>query len=267
MWEFKDSEPLAVVVGLLLPSKQSNETMNLAKSLYRHFNPHSLTYSWQVIAHEHAKLYLSRLRTALPKTCLLVALLLSMVNLMAQNSSETPSFRERADFKLGYFGNLQSNHGLNLGTEYLWLEKVKLKEKRNRQKTIKWQLLLNGNLGYSTNFATRTQNGIFAYSGLIFRRVNSKSWELSVELNPLGAYRSVLSNTYKVVGDDVTSVSFPGRTYYAPSVAIGTGHFRKEKKRSGWYLNLQYTLLTNYNTGELPIVSLNFGCKLNFSKK
>lgn len=241
--------------------------MNLSRSLYRHFNPHSLIYSWQFIRCKRAKLYLSRLRTALPKTCLLVALLSSMVTLTAQNSSEAPTFRGRADFKFGYFGNLQSNHGLNLGTEYLWLEKVKMKERRNRQKTIKWQLLLNGSLGYSTNFATRTQNGIFVYSGLIVRRVNGKNWELSVELNPLGAYRSVLSDTYKVVSDDVTRVSFPGRTYYAPSVAIGTGRFRKGIKPSGWYLNLQYTLLTNYNTGVLPIVSLNFGYKFNFSKK
>lgn len=241
--------------------------MNLAKSLYRPFNHYSLTYSGQVKGCERAKLNLNCLRTALPKTCLAIVLLLFMVKLSAQAPSETPSFRERVDVKVGYFGNLQSNQGLNLGAEYLWLENVKVKERKNRQTSIKRQLLLNGSLGYSTNFATRTQNGIFAYSGLILRRVSSKSWELSVELNPLGVYRSVLSNTYKVVNDEVTSVSFPGRTYYAPSVAIGTGRFRKTTKRPGWYLNLQYTLLTNYNTAELPVVSLHFGCKFNFKKK
>ncbi|PHI21895.1 hypothetical protein CEQ90_00995 [Lewinellaceae bacterium SD302] len=177
------------------------------------------------------------------------------------------SLAERTDFKVGYFGNLFSNSGLNLGAEYLWKESVRTKEKKTGQKNIKRQLLLNGSLGYSTNFATKTQNGIFTYSGLILRRVNNKSRGLSVEFNPLGLYRSMLTTTYKVADDKVSRVFFPGRTYYAPSIAIGIGRFRKGTKRSGWYLNLQYTLLTDYNTGVLPILSFHFGRKFNFSKR
>lgn len=210
---------------------------------------------------------LTNLFTAWPKAYLAVILLLLTVKLTAQDATEAPSLSGRTDFKAGYFGNILSNNGLNLGAEYLWKEKVKIKERRRGQKVIKHQLLLNGSLGYSTNFATPTQNGVFAYSGLILRRVNTKSRELFVELNPLGLYRSVLPDTYEVVGDDVTSVSFPGRSYYAPSVAIGIGRFRKGIKRSGWYLNLQYTMLINYNSGMLPIFSVHFGRKFNFSNR
>jgi len=198
---------------------------------------------------------------------MVIVLLLLTVKLAAQDSTEAPSFRERTDFKVGYFGSIFANQGLNLGAEHLWLEKVKVKERKKGPKTIKYQLLLNGSLGYSTNFATKTQNGVFTYSGLILRRVNNKSRELFVELNPLGLYRSVLPKTYAVEGDNVNSVSLPGRSYYAPSIAIGIGRFRKETKRSGWYLNLQYTVLKNYNAEILPLLSLHFGRKFNFSKK
>lgn len=236
--------------------------MNLSRCIPKVFNHNSPTYARQVIERKRRKT--NYLRSALPKTFLVVTLLLFTGILTAQDSAETPFVRERIAFKLGYFGNLVSNQGINFGTEYRWLEKVKVKERKKGQKTIKRQLLLNGSLGYSTNFATRTQNGVFTSAGLTLRRVNAKSREFSIELNPLGMYRSILPNTYQVVEEDVSRVSFPGRSYYAPSVAIGIGRFRQEIKRSGWYLNLQYTLLTNYNTGVLPIFSLHFGRKLNF---
>lgn len=237
--------------------------MNLIRSLLRFFKP----YSFTGIERERGKLNVNYLRSALPQIYLAVILLALTVKLAAQDATEASSLTGRTDFKAGYFGNIFSNNGLKLGAEYLWKEKVRIRQRRNGPKTIKHQLLLNGSLGYSTNFATQTQNGIFAYAGLTLRRVNAKNWELSIELNPLGVYRSVLPTTYEVVDDEVTSVSFPGRSYYAPSVAIGIGRFRKAEKRSGWYLNLQYTVLTNYNTDILPIVSLHFGHKFNFSNK
>jgi hypothetical protein len=254
--KFKVSELLAIAFRLLLPQKQSNEIMNLTKSLLRF----SIHYSLITVERGQKKLDVNYLlRLASPKIYLAVILLLLTVKLSAQHATECSSFRERTDFKVGYFGNISANQGINLGAEYLWKENVKTKERRGQEKTIKHQLLLNGSLGYSTNFATQTQNGIFAYSGFTFRRVNTKSRELSVELNPLGLYRSVLPTTYHVEGEDVTKVSFPGTSYYAPSVAIGIGRFRKETRRSGWYLNLQYTVLTNYNAATLHIRSLHFG--------
>ncbi len=242
-----------------------NETMNLTQSLSRFSHLYSLTSYGQAIKRERGKPYAYYLCSALLPIYLAIILLLFTAKLTAQ---EAPvSFLGKTDFKAGYFGNLSSNHGLNLGAEYLWKEKVKIKERRKGPKTIKHQLLLNGSLGYSTNFATRTQNGVFAYSGLTLRRVNAKSREFFVELNPMGLYRSVLPTTYEVVSDDVSTVSFPGRSYYAPSIAIGIGRFRKEAKRSGWYFNLQYTVLKNYNADSFHLLSLHFGRKFNFTRK
>lgn len=240
--------------------------MNLTKDLLRFFKHYAIAESKPDVKRVSGKLkvnisYLPPLRTFLA-----VFLLVLTGRLTAQDVAEPPSSRGQTNFKIGYFGNLRSNQGLSLGAEYIWLEKVKVRAGRKGPKMIRRQLLLNGSLGYSTNLATRTQNGVFAYSGLTLRRVNTKGGELFVELNPLGFYRSMLPDTYEVVDDDVSSVSFPGRSYYAPSIAIGIGRFRSGIKRSGWYVNLQHTILTNYNTGLLPIFSLHFGYKFNFNK-
>ncbi|MEL7219899.1 MAG: hypothetical protein AAGJ93_01190 [Bacteroidota bacterium] len=231
--------------------------MNFVKSFLRFFNHYSIAGNGQHLERARGQLGL----IYLPQTYLAITLLLLSIQLNAQDVAKPSSWLERTDFKVGYFGNVIDNNGLNLGAEYRWRENIRSKERRGVQKTVKLQLLLNGSLGYSTNFATQTQNGIFTYSGLILRRVNTKNRELSIELNPLGLYRSVLPATYKVVSNDVNRVSLPGRSYYAPSVAIGIGRFRRAHKRSGWYLNLQHTLLINYNTGLLPIGSLHFGRK------
>lgn len=194
-------------------------------------------------------------------------LLLLTTQLSAQDAVIPASHYGWTDFKAGYFGNVFDNNGLEVGVEHLWSENVKIKERKKGPKTVLRHFLFHGNLGYSTNFSTSTQNGLFAYSGVILRRVNAKSRERSIAINPLGIYRSVLPTTFEVVGDDVTRVALPGRNYYAPSVSIGIGRFRRATKRSGWYLNLQGTVLTNYNAGILPIFSLHFGRKFNFRKK
>ncbi len=260
-------EPLATGFGRLLPQNQMNEIMHLTKSLSGLSDHHCTTSYGQARQAEREKPHGYNFPSALPSVYLVIVLLLLTARLSAQNTSAPISFAGRTDFKVGYFGNVFSNQGLNLGAEHLWRERIKIKERRKGPKTIRRQLLLNGSLGYSTNFATQTQNGIFAYSGLTLRRVNAKSRELFIELNPLGFYRSMLPTTYEVAGDDVSRVSLPGRSYYAPSVAFGIGRFRKETKRSGWYFNLQYTVLTDYNAAVLPIFSLHFGRKFNFTRK
>ncbi|MFC5046181.1 hypothetical protein ACFSTE_04570 [Aquimarina hainanensis] len=196
-----------------------------------------------------------------------IFLLLTAVSLQAQSQSDSSSFLDRTEFKIGYYGNILWDNGLSVGAEYQWKEKVKIKERNKGQKRITKQLLFHGNLGYSTNFATQTDNGLSTYYGLIWRRTNTKGRQLNLVINPLGYYRSFLPETYEVKGDHVSKVSLPGRGYYTPSIAIGIGKLRKDKKRSGWYLNLQCSLRTNYNAGSLAIVSLHYGHRFNFKRK
>jgi hypothetical protein len=193
---------------------------------------------------------------------------LSSLPLCAQDTLDTtPALLERTQFKVGYYGNIFWVNGLHLGAEYQWKEKNKTKEKRRGQKTITRQRSLHGSLGFATNFSNQTDNGLTAYIGHVWRRTNPKGWQLNLELNPLGYYRSFLPDTYEVKGEEVSKVSFPGRSYYAPSFAFGIGKDRREKRLSGWYLNFNCTLRTPYNAGVLPTFSLQYGYRFNFNRK
>ena len=192
------------------------------------------------------------------RNSIIFLLLISAIHLHAQSQTDNSSFSNKLSFKAGYYGNFFWDHGLNLGAEYTWNEKVKVKEKRKGQKTIVRQFLLHGNLGYSTNFTNQTDEGLHTYCGLIWRRTGHKGWQLNAELNPLGYYRSILPETIKVEGDDVSSVGLPGRGYYAPSITLGIG------RHSGWYLNVNYSLRTPFNSGTLPVFALQFGHRFNF---
>ena len=200
------------------------------------------------------------------KQCTILFLLLVALQLNAQ--TEKTSFWERSDFKIGYYGNLVFVNGLSIGSEYLWKERLKVKQRKKGEKQIFHQVLLNGSLGYATNFSTKTDNGLSLYSGLIFRRLNPKGKQINFELNPLGYYRSFLPETYEVKGEEVSKVFLPGRSYYAPSLAIGLGKTRKGNRiRTGWYFNLRCTLRTPYNAGVLPTFSLEYGHRFNFQNK
>ncbi|MFT7071225.1 hypothetical protein [Patiriisocius sp. Uisw_017] len=192
-------------------------------------------------------------------------------NISAIIAQESPpierSFLDQTEFKVGYTGNLIWNNGLQLGAEYLLKEKVKIKVKKRGPKTIINQWLIDGNFGVTTNFSSRTDTGVFANFGLMWRRTNKKGKQLSIGLNPVGYYRSFLPQTYEVNGDDVNKVFLPGRNYYAPSLSIGIGRFRKGKKITGRYLNLNLRLRTHFNTTTLPAISLQYGFRFNFNKK
>lgn len=194
----------------------------------------------------------------------LIFLFIFAISFQAQSQTDGSSFLNKTAFKVGYYGNVFWVNGLNIGAEYTWKEKQKIKEKKKGQKTITHQLLLNGSLGYAKNFSNQTDNGLTTFYGIIWRRTNSKRWQLNVELNPLGYYRSFLPETFEVEGGEVTEVKVPGRSYYAPSIAFGLGRGRNGKRHSGWYLNFNCTLRTPYNAGVLPTFSLQYGHRLSF---
>ena len=207
----------------------------------------------------------------------LLLLLFSFSNLLSQKQLsesntiitelDTYSFIDKTEFKFGYSGNLAWNNGLNIGAEYLWQEKVNTKERKGKQKRVTHQFLLDANLGFTTNFSTKTDTGVFTNYGLIWRRTNTKGKQFSIALNPLGYYRSFLPETYEVNGDDVNKIPLPGRGFYAPSLSIGLGKLRKGKKLTGRYFNINLMLRTPYNAGTLPFISFQYGYRFNFKKK
>ena len=177
------------------------------------------------------------------------------------------SFLDRTEFKVSYSGNIFWNNGLNLGGEYLLAENKKTKYPKRGQRTNTHQFLLNGTLGFTTNFSSKTDTGVFTNYGLTWRRTNKKGKQFSIAFSPLGYYRSFLPETYEVTGDDVNKVALPGRGYYAPSISVGIGRQRKGKKLTGRFLNVNFMLRTPYNATTLPAITFEYGYRFNFKKK
>lgn len=194
-----------------------------------------------------------------------IFLFMAALNLRAQNRLNKTPFLHKTEFSIGYYGNLAWDNGLNIGAEYLWKEKTR--KKKRKDKTISKQFLFNGNIGYSTNFSNKTDNGLLSNFGITWRRTNPKGKQIHFTINPIGYYRSFLPQTYEVKGDKVSRVTLPGRSYYSPSFVLGIGKKRSEKRRSGWYFNLQYTMRTHYNAGTLPVITLQYGYRFNFNNK
>ncbi|UII75836.1 hypothetical protein LV716_16465 [Flagellimonas sp. HMM57] len=192
-----------------------------------------------------------------------------------QNKSKTQTARtqlsehfwDRTEFKAGFVGTVFWSNGLSVGAEYLWIENEKTKTRKGTARTNTHQFLFNGNLGFVTNFSSKTDTGAYTNFGLTWRRTNKKGKQFNIEMNPLGYYRSFLPETYEVNGDSVDKVFLPGRGYYAPSLSVGIGKQRKGKVRSASYFNINYTMRTPYNAGALPTFSLQYGFRFNFKNK
>lgn len=188
------------------------------------------------------------------------------ISLHAQDKTNG-TFLDRTEFKIGYSGTIFWNNGLVVGGEYLWKEKAKIKYRKRGKRTNTHQFIFNGNLGFATNFSTKTDTGVFTNYGITWRRTNKKGKQFSIALNPFGYYRSFLPETYEVVGDNVTNVFLPGRGYYAPSFSIGLGKLRKGKKLTGRYFNLNFMLRTPFNAGTATSIFLQYGYRFNLKKK
>jgi len=197
----------------------------------------------------------------------ILLLCLSPFILSAQVEKDTTrAILDRTEIKVGYIGNVLWNNGILTGAEYLWKEKSRTKEIKDKQKTITRQFLFTSNLAYTTNFSSKTDAGSFANFGLAWRRTNTKGKQISIALNPIAYYRSFLTETYEVVGTDVKKVFLPGRSYYAPSLSIGFGKRRENKRLSGRYFNVHLMYRMPYNAGALPSISLQYGFRFNPKK-
>jgi len=200
-------------------------------------------------------------------TSLILFCLYSCILIAQDDFENSQSFLDKTEFKIGFSGTIFWNNGITIGGEHLWKSIEKTKKRRGSKRTNIHQFLFNNNLGFATNFNSKTDTGAFTNIGMIWRRTNKKEKQFSIGLNPLGYYRSFLPETYKVDGENVDKVFLPGRGYYAPSLSVGIGRRRKGKVRSGSYFNITYSPRFNYNGGTLPTFALQYGFRFNFNNR
>lgn len=117
-----------------------------------------------------------------------------------------------------------------------------------------------GELTHSAELSFFSDPGSHKAAFLLYGiKLQVKKWDFDLE--PLGIYRSFLSNTYTV--DDAGNISKPsnlkGNFYYSPSLSI------KRKIGTSAYLKTQFLFLFPYNYYVLPVV--NFGLGYRFTSK
>lgn len=201
------------------------------------------------------------------RSLFLFILCLTGLHLQAQDKKPSTSLFEGMQYNFGYTGNLIWNNGLTIGADYFWKEKSITKLRKDKSKTITHQLIFNGNIGFTTNFASKTQTALFTNYGLEWRRTNPKGKQIHFSFNPLGYYRSFLPETFEVKGGEVQKVFLPGRSYFAPSLSLGLGKLREGKKLSSRYFSINFMLRTPYNAGSLPSISFQYGYRFNSNKR
>ena len=169
------------------------------------------------------------------------------------------SLRNKLGYSVSYYGNNIWNPGLAFGLEYPVFEKEKsFVNKKGKAKFKKRSILLSGKL--AAYWDPQNHVGLINYYGINFRRTNMKRKFINAGISPLSYYRSFLSETYEVDNNGkVERVFLPGRSYYAPTISLGLGRSKSDKKLHTWFLNMNWSFLMDYNSGVVPFLFIEYG--------
>ncbi len=177
-------------------------------------------------------------------------------------SNKNISGKSPIEYSLGYFGNSIWNPGLIGGIEYPLKSKTKTKKSG---RDITWDFVVTHQLGFYWD--PKSHVGAMVNNGIILRKTNSSNRQITYAFSPLNYHRSFLPETYNV--DDSGNVSrlkFASRGNYAPSISIGIGKLKENKKTLAHHFKLHIMMLIPYNAGILPSLNLEYGYRFSRRK-
>ena len=158
-------------------------------------------------------------------------------------------------YSASYFGNNVWNEGLNFGIEKHRYSYPKSNNREKERTIVKSHVL---NVGFYNDSGSHL--GMFAVAGWGTKKVFANRFNLQTNLQPIGIYRSFLSETYKVKNNgDIKKVILPGRYYLSPSISLGFGRVGKRNPKNGWYSRVNLMTLLPYNKAILPLLNVEFG--------
>jgi len=170
------------------------------------------------------------------------------------------------DYNISCFVNNLWNSGLKFGTEYILKQQINKKQQNDRKKKKKvkiQELILNADGGFYWD--PMSHIAFFLFSGIKYRNTATEKFQWNIGLNPIGYYRSFLPETYEVNDNgEIKKIFLPGKSYYSPSLTIGIGKYRKDKKMKAWFLNFNFMLLYKYNADLLPLINTVYGYRFDW---
>ncbi len=172
-------------------------------------------------------------------------------------------FPRPAFYTISYAGNNAWNPGAAFDGGFLLKDKMKT---RNSGKTVMRQFYLLSRYGLYLDPGSHA--AFYGQYGFSYRRTGPEGWFRSVEVLPLGSYRSFLSETWTVEeGEPPGRLFLAGRTYFAPGVNVHLGKHQSTDKERGWFMGFGVTLLVPYNTYVMPVFTVEMGWRFSVRKE
>lgn len=160
-------------------------------------------------------------------------------------------------YTVAYAGNNLWNPGVEIGAGFLLHTFPARSGKKN---LLDRQVYFLSNIGIYLDPGSHA--GLYNQYGVVFRRSKSQGWFHSLELLPVGVYRSFLPETWTVeAGELAVQVILPGRTYFAPGIGYHFGNGVSEDRGGDWFAGCSMTLLIPYNTYVMPVLSIDLGLR------
>jgi hypothetical protein len=165
-------------------------------------------------------------------------------------------------FTAGYAGNNLWNPGAEFGAGFLLYT---FPVHSGKSRILERELFLLSSIGMYLDPGSHA--AVYNQYGGSFRRTGSGGWVHSLEVFPVGIYRSFLAETWAVgEGTSPGKVFLPGRTYFAPGIGYQVGRFYSEERDRGWFTGFSMTLLMPYNTYVMPVFTIDLGWRFSSRK-
>jgi hypothetical protein len=172
-------------------------------------------------------------------------------------------FPRPAFYTISYAGNNAWNPGIAFDSGFLLKSGHK---HRNRGNSILKQSYFLTRYGFYLDPGSHA--AFYGQYGFSFRKTGPEGWFRSLEVLPLGSYRSFLPETWAVEeGEPPRRLSLAGRTYFAPGINVQVGKHHSDDQEKGWFAGCGLTFLIPYNTYVMPVFTAELGWRFSVRKE
>lgn len=192
---------------------------------------------------------------------------LCVAKVHAQEEVKGSETKSKAPISLSYYGNTLVHKGAKLSIDWVWLEVVKTRGKKDKR--ITRGLYTTPNVSFYKHKDSHT--GLRVGVDGIWRRSKTKGFrEFGIGLGYFRRFNA--GETWEVSSDgSVTNLKGASRGYLSPSFSVATGRtfVLKNETMLTPFIRWNVDILFGYNSGSLPTTSLEIGCRIinKFSPK
>lgn len=204
--------------------------------------------------------------TGIRRQVFLITFILLMIPCHGLAHAEADSawrFPRPAFYTVSYAGNNAWNPGASFDSGFLLNSNQKT---RKNGRTVLRQIYFLTRYGLYLDPGSHA--AFYGQYGFSYRRTGPEGWFRSLEVLPVGSYRSFLPETWVVEeGEPPRRLALPGRTYFSPGINYHFGKHVPGDQEKGWFAGCGVTLLIPYNTYVMPVFTVEMGWRFSVRKE